>query len=333
MSPIGVRSHLEPGRPGRLSAIVLAGILCCLVGGCSGWTQRVFGNESPYLLHAFDVLCVPGQEARLRARLQGGAFLNDQENRVLVFRGPRGIVHRARTDDEGYAEIRYRPEQPGNYRFSVEVSHAEGSDERLPEPPELLVACRRPTAPVAVIDLDGTLVASGFEEVLVGDPNPMPRSVEVMQLVAQHYTVVYLTHRTDHFGPKSRRWLTDHDYPVGPLLLSKTGDLLTGSEDYKARRLTEIRRRFERIEVGVGDRFSDARVYLEQGMRSILVIHVAGFEEADDLRDLADDLDDLPEGVLIATHWREVDKAIFTGRGVSREEVRRRLLDRARRLD
>jgi hypothetical protein len=313
--------------------LAVAICLCFLELGCSGWTQRVFGNDSPYLLHAFDVLCVPGQDVRIRARLQGGAFLNDQEDRPLVFRGPEGSVRQARTDDEGYAEIGYRPEEPGEYRFTVEIVPAEGEDERLPSPAELLVACRRPQTPVAVIDLDGTLVASGFDKVLVGDPNPMPRSVEVMQRVAQHYTVVYLTHRTDHFGPKSRRWLEDHDYPLGPLLLSKTGDLLTGSEEYKARRLGNLRSQFERVEVGVGDRFSDARVYLDQGMRSVLVVHLDGFDEADDLRDRASDLDDLPEGVLIATDWREVEKAIFTGRGVGRDEARRRLLNRARRLD
>jgi len=256
------------------------------------------------------VLALPGEEVTLRARLQSGDLLAGQSGFVVRFYRDGDLYKAAETGADGAAVVAHTPARPGDEPFTAALS-PNGFSGEPPEPVRLLVACRRPDAPLLVVDLDKTLVASGFEQVLIGDPDPMPHSRDVMKRIAARYTVVYLTHRPDYFGPKSKAWLRKQGYPNGPLLLSDIGGFLKGSEAFKSGRLKDLRERFKRLEVGIGDKISDARAYHDNGMTSFAIVRPGDETTAADLRSLIEALEALPKDVHVVEGWKQIESAIF----------------------
>jgi hypothetical protein len=304
-------------------------LLLAVLIGC-GAQPYLLGTRGSHLFTARDALALPGETVRLEARLQGGDFLVDMPGYVVRFRH-QGRLHRAaQTDDEGVAAVSFTPPAPGDYRFLAEVAPAGIADE--PPPQELLVACRRADAPLAVVDLDKTLVADGFHTVLVGDPRPMPDSVDVMRQLAEGHTIVYLTHRPDLFTNKSKSWLAEQGYPRGPVLLSSVSGFLKGSGAYKTEMLRDLRGRFSALRVGIGDKISDAAAYHDTGLKSILILPMPAGSDPQTYLDLAAELDRLPGEVHVVTDWQEVRKALFADASYPPQRLVERLENRAREL-
>lgn len=287
----------------------LGGML--LSTGCD-LTRHIVGSRTEYLFHAYDAIGRPGEQVDLRVRLQKGTFLRDQEDVTVRFTLPDGRTFEARTDEEGYASASFTPPRTGDYYFNV-TADAQTEDGQRPAPRELLVACRPADAPIIVIDLDKTLVASGFHHVLAGDPVPMPESEAVMRELARNHTIVYLTQRPDYFGPKSLTWLNRHGYPRGALLMTDNGSILQGNRRFKDGEINELSTRFTAIQAGVGDKTSDMKAYLNNGLRAIYILHLEDATDPEEILEDADDLDGLPEGTEVVLHWRQVRKALLEG--------------------
>ncbi len=292
------------------------------VAGCG--TQGVLlGVEGSYLLTVMDTLAVPGETVEAAGRLQQGDLLRPSTGYVLRFRRDGEPWKAAQTDADGKAAVGFTPPEPGDYRIEVSVAPV-GPSEPPPPPRTLLIACRPPDEPMAVVDLDRTVVASGFEEVLLGDPAPMDGSQKVLRRLADNRTIIYLTHRPEYFGPKSKAWLDRHGYPSGPVLLSTLGGFLQGSGEFKTAEFRRLREKFSRVEIGMGDKFSDARSYHESGMTSVLIIQPSADMEPEELEEMLADLETLPEAIHVVTDWAEVGDVLFA----AKEYPPRRMLDR-----
>lgn len=288
---------------GMLLTLVLA------AGGC-GTQDLILGAEGGYLFTGYDTLALPGETVQVRARVQAGDFLRAQPGLVVRFYEGGRLYRAAETDSNGVASVSYTPPAPGDTVLRAELSPI-GLDQVPPGPIEILVACRQASASMAVVDMDKTLVASGFDQVLVGDPAPMPDSIRVMKRLAERSSIVYLTHRPEYFGPKSQRWLQDHDYPRGPVLLSTVGGFLKGSEEYKTEAIRRLRDRFQALRIGIGDKVGDALAYRASGLRAFLILQVPGGDDPEKVEALADDLARLPADVEVVTGWAEVERGLF----------------------
>lgn len=292
----------------RLEAILVA-LALPFAAGCS-LMRTVFGEENGYLFAGYDAVAVAGEEVDVKVRLQSGGLLKDRPDVPVRFHLGQGVLGDMLTDDEGYAAFRFRPPAPGDYVVTAEALPQAGRPQP-PGPAQVLVACREPNAPLIIVDLDKTLVASGTRAVLVGDPAPMPHSVEVMNRLAACFTPVYLTHRVDYFGPKSKAWLRDHGYPRGPVLLAEAREFLKGSREFKTATLERLRRRFKGRIIGVGDKVSDARAYCANGIDAFLLVRAHEGADAQRRRDLASLRRRLPPGVQVVSDWREIEQAIM----------------------
>jgi hypothetical protein len=306
----------------------LLGVLAALAG--CGAQDVLLGTGGEYLFTVSDALAAPNQAVRLRARLQAGDFLAGRQGRIVRFWRDGALYKLAQTDDDGAASVTFTPTAAGDYVFLAEVAPI-GLAGKPPPPRALRVACRRAETPVCIVDLDKTLVASGFQAVLVGRPEPMPDSPRVMGRIAEDHTIVYLTHRPRHFGPKTKAWLRQHAYPAGPVLLSTVGGFLSGSGEYKARMLAELKRRHS-LRIGIGDKVSDAAAYHRHGLRAFLVSPPPGPQvPAADIAAFADELATLPEGVQVVTSWAQIEKALYGGATFPRGQAERRLRELAER--
>jgi hypothetical protein len=314
------------------SSIRTCWLLACLAlplaAGC-GATDRLFGAIHGELLCGYDVLALPNEKVEVRVRLLAGSFLSDQKNRSIRFLRDGKVVKEARTDDEGYASLAFQPASRGNSVFQAEAPPANPLG--TPSRADILVACREAADPMCVVDLDKTLVDSGFKQVLIGDPPPMPGSPEVMARLARQFTIVYLTHRPEQLEPKSRAWLRAKTFPEGPLLCSTTRQFVHGSEKYKSNVLTELTGRFHAMRFGVGDKESDAEAYHASGLRTVLLVT----PEADSkhLREQADGLSALPADTDAVTTWAQAEKVILGGARSPAAAMQQALRERADRLD
>ena len=312
----------------RRLGVWLAATLAAAAGGC-GTQQDVLGTSGSALLTAMDDLALPGETIELTARLQIGDLLRDAPGHIVCFYRDGTLWKAAQTDDEGVAAVSFVPPAAGDYSFTAAVSPT-GLNEAPPQPRTLLIACRAAEAPMVVVDLDKTLVASGFETVLIGSPQPMAGSQEVLQRLAGTHTIVYLTHRPDYFGPKSKAWLVEHRYPQGPVLLSRMGEFLAGSGEYKTQALARLTARFHNIRIGIGDKVSDAMAYHRNGLKAFAIVPVEGrTEDAAGLEALADELKALPPAVQVVTGWDQIEQALFAGASYPPAGVERRLRELA----
>ncbi|MBE3069617.1 MAG: hypothetical protein IMZ66_05205 [Planctomycetes bacterium] len=308
--------------------LLVALSVCTLAAGGCGAQQILLGTEGAYLFTVMDALALPGEDVLLRARLQAGDLLRGRAGQVVRF-SRDGVLYKAgETDGDGVAAVTFTPPEPGDYRFVADVAAA-GLPDEPPRPRELLIACRAADAPVVVVDLDKTIVASGFHAVLLGNPEPMPGSPEVLSRLARDRTVVFLTHRPDYFGPKSKQWLRAQGYPPGPVLLSTVGGFLKGSGTYKQDAIRSLKQRFKGIAVGIGDKVSDAQAYHDNGLKAFLIVQVPDDASADALEQLADSIKGLPDAVQVVTGWGEIEKALFDAGAYPRSAIERRLRDLA----
>ena len=289
----------------RLAAVCLS---LAAVSGC-GAQEVLLGTTGSYLFTAMDALATPGEQIDLRAQVRAGDFLQGKRGYAVRFYRDGRLYKVAETDGEGIARASYAPAAAGDSEFVAELAPV-GVSGDLPEPRKLLVACRPPDTPLVVVDLDKTVVATGFETVLVGDPVPMEQSQQVLAALAGSRTLVYLTHRPDYFSIKSKDWLARHGYPRGPLLLSTVGGFFQGSGEFKSAMIAGLKKRFTKIEIGIGDKVSDAQAYHDNGLRSFLIFQVPADAPPETYDALVAELGGLDEKVQVVTHWRQVAQAL-----------------------
>jgi len=310
----------------RIVLILLLGAV--LGSGCERVAKEVVEPQSDYLLLGYDVLTTPGRTVTLRARLQKGKLLRDQEGEEIRFRLDGELRGRGRTDNGGFASVAFTPPRVGDYELQVEWS-PQGRGPSSAIRARLLVACRPADAPMVVTDIDRTLAATRKRDFVGGEAMPLPGAADAMKRIAKQRTVVYLTHRPDYLGRKTKQWLARHGFPRAPLFLSRARQFLLGSEKFKSRALSEIRKDFTGPGIGVGDKVSDARAYRTNGLKPVLILHIDADADAGDLRELADDLDKLDDSVQVVTHWRDVEKIILAGATFPRAAAQKHLRDRA----
>jgi len=298
------------------------------VGGC-GAQETLLGTRGSHLFTAMDVLANPGERTALRAQLRGGDLLRGRPGCIVRFYRDGRLFKVAETDADGLAVVSFTPPAPGDTLFTVAVAPIGLADEP-PDPVTLRVACRPRQAPLAVVDLDRTLVATGFDTVLVGTPQPMEGSQAVLARLARTQTIVYLTHRPDYFSLKSKAWLAEHEYPPGPLLLSTLGGFLKGSGAFKSDAIEALSKRFSKIEIGIGDKISDAQAYHIHGLRAFLILPRAPAETPEAMEALADELGSLDDRVQVVENWRQVEEALFGKGAYPRSARQRRMKERAK---
>ncbi len=237
----------------------------------------------------------------------------------------------AETNQEGIAAITFTPSAAGDYVFDA-VAASAGFESDPPDPQQLRVVCRASDTPMMVVDLDKTVVGSGFHVVLMGDPEPMAGSLEVLKRLADRHTIVYLTHRPVFFSITSKQWLFEKGYPPGAVMLSSVEGFIKGNEEFKSEVIADLRQTFTGLDLGIGDKVSDAAAYHANGLKAYLLIQEPTGDDPVPYETMAGELKGLDGAVQVVTSWDEIAKGLFSGASFPRETMQTRLLDKARQL-
>ena len=278
--------------------------------------QTFVGAEHGAVFYAFDTLAYPNQPVDLTVKLLSARDLKAIGGVTVGFYRDEYLAGRVTTGADGVANLRWTPPGRGTYTFHARIVAV--PDESFGEliqvaPAPLIVSAQSKDTPFAVVDLDHTVVDSSFFRVLLDGGRPMASSVEVLGRIAQQYAIIYLTHRPDLLTRKSKQWLIANNYPRGPLLVSEMKDVLDSGE-FKTAKLSEVRKAFPGVALGIGDKLSDAQAYVDNGLTAYLIPHYD--DDPDDMRDMARDIRRLRgQGRLqVVAGWREIEQGLFARR-------------------
>ena len=278
-----------------------------LVGGVT------VGAEHGAVFCAYDTLAYPGKPIELAAKVQSASDLKAVAGVTVGLYYGQTLLGQAVTRDDGIARMQWTPPQVGNYDFTARIIAVPdaGLNEFLQvSPAPLLVAARERNTPFIVIDLDHTVVDSSFFRVLLDGGRPMADSAAVTQRLAKSYSIIYLTHRPDMLTRKSKQWLVRGGYPAGPLLVSQLKDAFD-SGAFKTAKLSDVRKAFPGVAMGIGDKLSDAQAYVDNGLTAYLIPHYK--DKPKDLRKMAKEVRRLRgRGRLnVVSSWRQIESGVF----------------------
>jgi hypothetical protein len=293
------------------------------------------GAEGGLLYYAFDSLADPGKPVDLVVRLMLLKKFQGIEGVTVEFDLADKHLGKAKTDKDGYARVAWTPPQAGDYKIMAAitgVSDETGKKLLELEAASLLVAARPKATKFVVIDLDHTVVASSFFRVLTFGARPMPGAAKAVTDLARTYSVIYLTHRPDLLTGKSKDWLSENGFPRAPLLVSELKDVFDSGK-YKTGRIKDLRKEFPGLSIGIGDKFSDAEAYVDNGLQAYLIPHYErDTDDAKDLEKVAAQVRKLDGRIQVVDNWDEVRAGILQGKKFAPKPFADRLDSKARKL-
>jgi hypothetical protein len=126
-----------------------------------------------------------------------------------------------------------------------------------------------------IVDVDHTIARTDYRALLFspfdGKSQPIPHSQEVLNELAQDFTIIYLTGRPRAMQTKTREWLAANDYPPGPVVVASEIRDAARNGRFKLRVLGRLQSKWPNLLIGVGDRPSDARAYGANQMLALII--------------------------------------------------------------
>lgn len=281
----------------RLCALLLA----LLALGHRLPEARAEGTEAE--LRAVDALGRPGRAIKLRAKLEQRGilgidvatepldfFLVAQDGKALE--APK-FVGTGDTGKDGTAELDWEPPAAG--QFELEVRLRKGSKYvALPAP--CVVAAPPPERSVLLIHVDQTVSRATNVTMFRGTDNAKIDAVEgaagVLQMLAAHYQLVYLTDLDASFTAKFKDWMKLRGVPSAPTVFWELFEKSLSHAAYMDQAVAKLKKDYPSFVVGVGTVDADATAFQSAGMAAILL--------------QAEPDDDLPDTVLVASRWELV---------------------------
>ncbi len=328
-----------------LLAVLIVSAACFSAVGCKlpSFGQAVGAGadaikiaEHGTLFYAFDTLTHPNKSTELLAQVIYVKKLKKVEKATVEFSLGKESLGEVLTDKDGYARLKWEAPKAGDYEIKVKIKAVDDDDYKeilKTTPASLLVSVRPKDARFIVIDLDHTVVASSFFKVLTSGAKPMPKADGVVGELAKKYGIIYLTHRPDLLGNKSKNWLTDNGFVRAPLLVSSFKQSIGDSKKFKSGRLKELRKDFPNIRIGIGDKIGDVEAYVENDMTGYLIPNYdRDDDDADDFRKLAKKIRKLDKRIHVVDGWDEIRAAILTDKKFTATAYANRLEARAKKL-
>ncbi|KKL66820.1 hypothetical protein LCGC14_2141170 [marine sediment metagenome] len=294
-------------------------------------SKVTLATEHGTLLYAFDSLAYPGKSVDLIARVLAVRKMDHPKDVTIEFLHAGRSLGKVKTDEEGYAKLVWTPPKAGDYQMTARITAVPDSDYNdmlKVTPTPLLVAARARKSRMIVIDLDHTVVASSFFRVIVGGAKPMPKAAEVIGQLSKKYGIVYLTHRPDLLTVKSKTWLSKNGFPRAPLLVSKLSQAIGDSGKFKTGRLRELRKQYPNVAIGIGDRVTDVKAYVDNGLKAYLIPHYDRNDD-DDVDDMAEDIGKIRTDIQVVDGWEQIGASILRGQKFPAAPFARKLRARA----
>ena len=263
-------------------------LLLVVVAGCGG----------DYILTVPDQLSSAGTDATVVARLQRNDFfiVNLASNKAyLRFQIGDGLERSASTDKLGYAGIRLAmPRKPGRYDMAIRYQDDDGDEVAK----TVGAYVWDPAKPVIAVDMDPLprrrakltqgrkgwwtgLVKYSVDLLPRTEPGDAPSARAGLAKLAEKANILYLTRREVANHLQCRSELAQHGYPDGPVLMwrRQRWHLVPGRfnipkvvvESRLVSQLSELRKTFSKMWVGVSQSSLAGKAFVEAGMTAVII--------------------------------------------------------------
>ena len=160
-----------------------------------------------------------------------------------------------------------------------------------------------------IVDIDGTIAdteVDNIPDLLIRSYNffvfgridaffkPVLDSLEVLKKLAEKYEIVYLTSRVSVLGieeQSTKFWLDIYGFPKGELYLRNSVEDLDDALEFKKETIAKLKKEKRNIIAGIGNRILDAKAYLENDIRAIILNNTKR----------------LPEGAELVDSWLDIE--------------------------
>ena len=289
----------------RHTILFVTAVLSCAAAfaGCE-WSREIIDiEEEDSLIVPFDVLAADGETVVLQARLEYIDGLSGIRGETLEFEYDGRVIGRAMTNSEGVARVEFEPPTVGDYEFKVRP--ADGSGRRA-APAPLTLCVRRRGQEFIITDVDKTISDAGYFDFVrkkAKNIKAMKDSAKMLRELSGRYTIIYLTGREDIFRRKTKIWLEDRDFPVGPVFFWDVQRDEFSHERYKTELIGRLKRDWPNIEIGFGDLPGDAAAYLANGLRAYIIRREGKEDREEERAERAK----FPGGVTFIESWKDKD--------------------------
>ncbi|MBI4868265.1 MAG: hypothetical protein HY816_15065 [Candidatus Wallbacteria bacterium] len=240
--------------------------LCLAFAGPAG------AEPSMVDLQVADVLCRPGDDVVMRAKLEeNGIRGEDIDNVAVEFRLDGKVLGSSKTNDDGVAVFRLRAPAAGDH---VVKAVFEGTAEYMRGEYNALLCVRPSTTPLMILDIDWTISMTQNLNTAFGssDSPPLKDAAEVVRTLAAKYLPVYVTARARQLRKRTISWLDRYAFPKGPVYVLNPKEFPTYNEaKYKKSVLLPMKDLFPKIVAGFGNKESDVEAYKAAGIPSVLI--------------------------------------------------------------
>lgn len=160
-----------------------------------------------------------------------------------------------------------------------------------------------------IVDIDGTIADTEVDNIpdflirsynflVLGEIDaffkPMMDSLDVLTKLAKKYEIIYLTSRISVLGieeQSTKFWLDIYGFPKGELYLRDSVDDLDDALEFKKEVIAKLKKEKTNIVAGIGNRVLDARAYLANDIRAIIL----------------NNSKQLPKGTEIVESWLDIE--------------------------
>ncbi len=273
-------------------ALLLLG--CLLTAGCSG-------AQTHARITTYDALSLPGEPVELKTKVESTGFWRRGLKKQKVFFYHNGAqIGEAITEEKGGASFSYQTDQIGFLQIETRLA----SDQFVCEPAPLLLRVASPETPFLIVDIDNTL--SDISPILMlltenAAIPPVKGAPETLQKLSEHYTIIYITGRDDVLSFKTKEWLQKNKFPQGPVFFWDFLQTPLSKQKYKSELISQIGRKFQLVQIGIGNSVGDAAAYLVNGLQTIILLSPEEKNRANRL----------PRGTKVVRSWEEIQQLLF----------------------
>jgi len=243
-----------------------------------GWPANLSARSTA--LSTWDCTCKSGDEITLRGKLECGRWPHfDIANKQICFSFGGTMFAQVTTDRNGLAETTWTPPSAGLHLIDVYFGGS-GSAKKCRS--QICVGASDSSRPAIILDIDGTLCETKRIYFLADFENfpALADAARVVHLLTQRYDALYLTARVHDHREQTLAWLERNGFPRLPTTFLPIAKYPTYDEaGYKLDTLATVAESYQRLEIGIGDRESDAIAYNAQKLRTI-ILRTKPLEEA-----------------------------------------------------
>ena len=261
------------------------------IGNWTGY-GRSDAVDQGVLFVGYDSLAVAGRPVALVAQVIDPKTGQGIEGLEIGFYEGRKKLGSDTTNANGLASLDWLAPRTGNFSLAAKVDSVPDTIRQQVEdvhPVPIRIASIETNAPIAIVDTEDTFFDGGFGKALEGR-QAAGGAAAALGSVARGHTIVYAVRRLDALSAKGKAWLADNAMPIAPMLPVTLKHEFADARRLKVADAHSLKRTFHTVRAGITGKRDMAEDFIEEGLRTFLIVHLDDNPDADDLREAADDL-------------------------------------------